>query len=100
MAFFNSHTNNLVEGKRVGIAVAMAAAAVGSWWWKALRPPRPLVCGSDGGPPVTAPRIRLRDGRFLAYAESGVARERAASRSSSPTASPVPDWIPFTPPRN
>jgi hypothetical protein len=26
---------------------------------------------------VTAPRVRMRDGRYLAYAESGVSKDRA-----------------------
>ena len=48
-----------------------------SWAYQATRPPPPRVCGSHGGPPVTAPRIRLRDGRHLAYKEYGVPRELA-----------------------
>ncbi|CAA0824291.1 alpha/beta-Hydrolases superfamily protein [Striga hermonthica] len=35
------------------------------------------MCGSKGGPPVTSPRVRLDDGRHLAYKERGVAREIA-----------------------
>ena len=42
-----------------------------------IRPPPPKLCGSAGGPPITAPRIRLRDGRHLAYKEYGVPREEA-----------------------
>ena len=37
----------------------------------------PRLCGSPGGPPVTAPRIRLRDGRYLAYTETGVPKDQA-----------------------
>jgi hypothetical protein len=43
-------------------------------------PPPPLVCGTPGGPPVTARRVRLSDGRHLAYEESGVPREAARCR--------------------
>ncbi|KAM2279597.1 hypothetical protein ACFX1S_040417 [Malus domestica] len=43
-----------------------------AWAYQAARPPPPNICGSPGGPPITAPRIRLRDGRFLAYKEHGV----------------------------
>ncbi|MBA0567175.1 hypothetical protein Golob_011931, partial [Gossypium lobatum] len=35
------------------------------------------MCGSPNGPPVTAPRIRLKDGRHLAYKEHGVPRHVA-----------------------
>lgn len=72
-----------------------------SWYYAvSIRTPAPTPCGSEGGPPVTATRIRLRDGRFLAYSETGVARENAAykivfahgfmgSRLDAPRASPV-----------
>uniref|UniRef100_A0A803L2S9 AB hydrolase-1 domain-containing protein n=1 Tax=Chenopodium quinoa TaxID=63459 RepID=A0A803L2S9_CHEQI len=43
----------------------------------AIRPPPPKICGSPGGPPITAPRIKLRDGRHLAYKEYGVPRDEA-----------------------
>ncbi|CAL9053558.1 unnamed protein product [Musa banksii] len=83
--------------------LAMAAAflvGLASWYYAVeIRPPPPTPCGSEDGPPVTAPRIRLRDGRFLAYSETGVPRERAAykivhchgfgsSRLDSPRSSP------------
>ncbi|PON37640.1 Alpha/beta hydrolase fold [Parasponia andersonii] len=48
-----------------------------SWAYQAIRPPPPKICGSPGGPPITAPRIRLRDGRYLAYKEYGVPKEAA-----------------------
>ncbi|RWR82342.1 hypothetical protein CKAN_01105800 [Cinnamomum micranthum f. kanehirae] len=35
------------------------------------------VKGSPNGPPVTATKVRLRDGRHLAYNESGVPKEKA-----------------------
>ncbi|GJV02335.1 hypothetical protein Tco_1335904 [Tanacetum coccineum] len=37
----------------------------------------PLLCGSPGGPPVTRPRVVLRDARHLAYNEYGVSRDVA-----------------------
>jgi hypothetical protein len=51
---------------------------------------------------VTAPRVRMRDGRYLAYAESGVSKDRArfkvvyshgfsGGRMDSPRASQVGD---------
>ncbi|EMS60669.1 hypothetical protein TRIUR3_31901 [Triticum urartu] len=42
-----------------------------------IQPPPPKVPGSPGGPPVTANRTKLRDGRHLAYLESGVPKEQA-----------------------
>ncbi|KAF2292891.1 hypothetical protein GH714_029655 [Hevea brasiliensis] len=44
---------------------------------EAIRPPPPKTCGSPGGPPITAPRIKLRDGRHLAYKEHGVSKDVA-----------------------
>lgn len=43
-----------------------------AWAFSAIRPPPPKICGSVGGPAITAPRIKLRDGRHLAYKEHGV----------------------------
>ncbi|KAK3010375.1 hypothetical protein RJ639_012600 [Escallonia herrerae] len=48
-----------------------------AWGYKATRPPPPKTCGSPDGPPVTASRIKLTDGRFLAYKEHGVSKETA-----------------------
>lgn len=48
-----------------------------AWMFQAIRPPPPRICGSPGGPPVTGPRIKLRDGRYLAYKEHGVPKELA-----------------------
>lgn len=60
-----------------GLMALMAAALAAGWFVSAVRPPPPTPCGTPGGPPVTAPRARMRDGRYLAYAESGVSRDRA-----------------------
>lgn len=48
-----------------------------AWAYQAIQPPPPKICGSLDGPPVTAPRIKLRDGRNLAYKEFGVAKNVA-----------------------
>ncbi|KAM0918780.1 hypothetical protein ACQ4PT_008625 [Festuca glaucescens] len=45
--------------------------------FRQLQAPPPKICGSPGGPPVTGTRIRLKDGRHLAYHESGVPKEEA-----------------------
>ncbi|KAG2614896.1 hypothetical protein PVAP13_3NG017300 [Panicum virgatum] len=48
------------------------------WAFQAiLRPPAAKLCGSPGGPPLTSPRIKLRDGRYLAYREDGVHKDKA-----------------------
>lgn len=48
-----------------------------AWAYQATRPPPPKTCGSENGPPVTAPRIQLKDGRYLAYKEYGVSKDVA-----------------------
>ena len=48
-----------------------------AWAYKATQPPPPKICGSPDGPPVTAARIKLSDGRHLAYKEHGVPKEKA-----------------------
>lgn len=48
-----------------------------AWGYQAIQPPPPKKCGSPGGPPVTAPRIKLSDGRYLAYKEHGVSKNVA-----------------------
>ena len=48
-----------------------------AWAYQATRPPPPKPLGSPDGAPVTAPRIKLRDGRHLAYKEHGVSKDKA-----------------------
>ncbi|PON42453.1 Alpha/beta hydrolase fold [Parasponia andersonii] len=48
-----------------------------AWGYQAIQPPPSKICGSPGGPPITAPRIKLSDGRNLAYKEEGVPKEGA-----------------------
>ncbi|KAF5733682.1 ABC transporter I family member 6 chloroplastic [Tripterygium wilfordii] len=48
-----------------------------AWAYQASHPPPPCTCGSPGCPPITAPRIKLRDGRHLAYKEHGVSKQIA-----------------------
>ncbi|KAH6836777.1 alpha/beta-Hydrolases superfamily protein [Perilla frutescens var. hirtella] len=52
---------------------------VGFVWYgyATLRPPPPKICGSPGGPPVSSRRLKLDDGRHLAYKERGVPKEEA-----------------------
>ncbi|CAN6248504.1 unnamed protein product [Urochloa humidicola] len=64
-----------LRGMRLPLAllVVFLAALV----YSQIQPPPSKVPGAPGGPPVTAPRTRLRDGRHLAYLESGVPKEEA-----------------------
>lgn len=48
-----------------------------AWAYQAIQPPPPNICGSPNGPPITSPRIKLRDGRHLAYKEHGVPKDKA-----------------------
>ncbi|KAL0374887.1 UNVERIFIED_CONTAM: hypothetical protein Sradi_3404400 [Sesamum radiatum] len=48
-----------------------------AWAYQAARPPPPKTCGSADGPPVTASRVQLKDGRYLAYQEYGVPKDIA-----------------------
>ncbi|PKI40522.1 uncharacterized protein LOC116211963 [Punica granatum] len=59
------------------VAAAVLLAGGFGYVYKSLVPPQPKVCGSPGGPPVTSPRIKLSDGRHLAYRERGVPRDKA-----------------------
>ncbi|KAJ9699500.1 hypothetical protein PVL29_008202 [Vitis rotundifolia] len=60
----------------VPIAVAVVVGVLG-WAYQATKPPPPKICGSPDGPLVTSPRVRLSDGRHLAYRETGVSKEEA-----------------------
>ncbi|XP_044462309.1 uncharacterized protein LOC123193400 isoform X2 [Mangifera indica] len=48
-----------------------------AWAYHTTVPPPPKICGSPGGPPITGPRIKLRDGRHLAYVEHGLPKHLA-----------------------
>lgn len=57
--------------------IAVLLIGLIAWVFQAIQPPPPRICGSPGGPPITGPRIKLRDGRHLAYKEHGVPKELA-----------------------
>ncbi|KAI4348975.1 hypothetical protein L6164_009634 [Bauhinia variegata] len=59
------------------MAVAVFFMGFLAWAYQAIQPPPPKICGSPDGPVVTAPRIKLRDGRHLAYKEHGVPKDVA-----------------------
>ncbi|MFS7959280.1 putative alpha/beta hydrolase-1 [Helianthus anomalus] len=60
----------------VKVAVAVVGGLIG-WAYTRIKPPPPRICGSRGGPPITSPRVRLDDGRHLAYREWGVSKDEA-----------------------
>jgi pimeloyl-ACP methyl ester carboxylesterase len=45
--------------------------------YQAIQPPPTKICGSANGPPVTGTRVKLRDGRYLAYKINGVPNDKA-----------------------
>ncbi|XP_077230281.1 uncharacterized protein LOC143863492 isoform X1 [Tasmannia lanceolata] len=59
---------------RVGLVLVLGFLG---WAYQAIKPPPPKICGSPNGPPITSPRVRLRDGRYLAYKETGVHKKMA-----------------------
>ncbi|XP_038679895.1 uncharacterized protein LOC119981023 isoform X1 [Tripterygium wilfordii] len=70
-----SHTSRTrMMKKQLAVILLIGLLA---WAYKALTPPSPTTCGSPGGPPITGPRIELRDGRYLAYKEHGVPKDKA-----------------------
>ncbi|KAF5750502.1 exostosin family protein [Tripterygium wilfordii] len=60
-----------------GKILAVLLVGILAWAYRAVQPPPPKICGSPDGPPVTASRIKLRDGRHLAYKENGVSKDVA-----------------------
>ncbi|CAN0916760.1 hypothetical protein LINGRAHAP2_LOCUS29886 [Linum grandiflorum] len=61
----------------VPVAVAITVGVMGWVYQCSLKPPPPKICGTAGGPEVTSPRVKLHDGRHLAYKEMGVPKEEA-----------------------
>ncbi|XP_010520430.1 PREDICTED: uncharacterized protein LOC104799547 [Tarenaya hassleriana] len=58
------------------VTVAVAVCLIG-YVYRSLKPPPPRICGAHDGPRVTSPRIKLGDGRHLAYREVGVPKDEA-----------------------
>ncbi|XP_023523439.1 uncharacterized protein LOC111787652 [Cucurbita pepo subsp. pepo] len=61
----------------IAIGVAFAMGFIGWVYVALLKPPSPKLCGSPNGPPLSSPRVKLSDGRHLAYKELGVRKEEA-----------------------
>ena len=73
---FINFVNHTISGMFMKISVVFFVGIL-AWGYQASRPPPPKTCGSPDGPPVTASRIKLSDGRHLAYTEFGVPRDVA-----------------------
>ncbi|XP_040993521.1 uncharacterized protein LOC121240109 [Juglans microcarpa x Juglans regia] len=58
-------------------AASLFLVGVVIYAYKSTKPPPPKICGTPNGPPITSPRIRLSDGRHLAYRERGVPKQNA-----------------------
>ncbi|QCE05828.1 uncharacterized protein LOC114192315 [Vigna unguiculata] len=71
-----SNSSQLPSGI-LGTALAVLFIGFLAWAYKVIQPPPPKICGTPDGPPITAPRIKLRDGRHLAYKENGVPKDEA-----------------------
>ena len=65
--------NNMI----IAMGVAFAMGFIGWVYVALLKPPSPKLCGSPNGPPLSSPRVKLSDGRHLAYKELGVRKEEA-----------------------
>ncbi|KAJ0976736.1 hypothetical protein J5N97_012210 [Dioscorea zingiberensis] len=63
--------------KKISLVVLVGLTA---WFYKVIQPPAPTICGTHNGTPVTSSRIKLRDGRHLAYLEAGVPKEKASHK--------------------
>ncbi|GJX33731.1 alpha/beta hydrolase fold protein [Tanacetum coccineum] len=51
-----------------------------AWVYQTAIPPPPKTLGSPDGLLITSSRIKLHDGRYLAYEESGVPKDKAKSK--------------------
>eukprot|EP00250_Pteridium_aquilinum_P008340 c17864_g1_i1 orf=382-1497(-) len=72
--------HNLPLSYTSGVWAGVVVAGVGiffTWMHRSIRPAPSKICGSPSGPPVTAPRVKLKDGRHIAYKELGVPRNLA-----------------------
>ncbi|CAK7325243.1 unnamed protein product [Dovyalis caffra] len=63
--------------KEITVVLFLGLAA---WMYQTTQPPPPKICGTPGGPPITAPRVKLRDGRYLSYKENGVSKDTAKAK--------------------
>ncbi|KAK7356828.1 hypothetical protein VNO80_16107 [Phaseolus coccineus] len=67
---------NLIQPIVIPISVPLVLILLGLVY-TAIKPPSPKICGSISAPQVTPPKLKLGDGRNLAYQEFGVPKEEA-----------------------
>ncbi|XP_010515156.1 PREDICTED: uncharacterized protein LOC104791055 [Camelina sativa] len=77
-----AHTrgNNTQQSSSSGyLKTILLVSFVGAlaWVYQTIQPRPAKIVGSPGGAAVTSPRIKLRDGRHLAYKEFGIPRDEA-----------------------
>ncbi|CAL5032269.1 unnamed protein product [Urochloa decumbens] len=75
--FRSSLLSRIAGALRRRLPLALLVVFLAALVYSQIQPPPSKVPGGPRGPPVTAPRTRLRDGRHLAYLESGVPKEEA-----------------------
>lgn len=71
-----NHKSSIPSGMFGKILVVLFVGFV-AYAYRAMQPPPPRICGTPDGPPITSPRVKLSDGRYLAYKEHGVPRDKA-----------------------
>lgn len=59
------------------LAAFLLLLATPGWAHNITKSPPPLIRSNPGGRHIASPRIQLRDGRYLAYKEYGVPKEKA-----------------------
>ncbi|KAI6697850.1 hypothetical protein NL676_017969 [Syzygium grande] len=79
-----SHTRRAKQSSPVALPsgiftklLAIFFVGILAFAYQAIQPAAPRIPGTPDGPPVTAPRIKLRDGRHLAYKEHGKPKDIA-----------------------
>ncbi|PKA47543.1 hypothetical protein AXF42_Ash014739 [Apostasia shenzhenica] len=79
-----AHTRGKMAGKSSSVLSGVVVKSSGillvgllAWFYRTIQPPPPKLCGDPNGPPITSPRLTLKDGRHLAYFELGVPKEKA-----------------------
>ncbi|XP_071700253.1 uncharacterized protein [Rutidosis leptorrhynchoides] len=73
----NLGNNIMIDGAILKKFLLVFIAGFTAWIYRTAVPPPPKTLGSPDGPPVTSPRIKLRDGRYLSYIETGVPKDTA-----------------------